>query len=344
MSRVGLRTGPARASPRERPHGLLVASLSALLVLSLGACESGARTGSTGRPVTDAAAVSSWREGVREDYQSLASASLAALQTLNAWEAGEADASQAAVTAKVALEGSQATGRALADRRPAPGTDRSLFLFRASADLYAYSFRTVLTAAALAPGDMQTQLLRSAARLRDLGDRVFDQGSDGVENLLPPQPDVEGVEVRRAPDVTDYDSVDLGAGPPLEPRAQTPRPLRTYQADRPEQSVAAWRKALADLAPPTATEVSALIASGSPDELAAAARTLTAVADALHAMPDPQDGRRDSTQLQLGLQASAEALRAAQAGALLGAQHRGELRNLARDVSDLAGDLRREIG
>lgn len=343
--------GVPLAEAGVRSSAGLMAAL--ILLLPLVSCQSDGQTaragsGTSPAPVSAsgppaparAGSVSSWREGVRADYQPLATSALTALQSLNAWRQGQSTATSVAPAFRLALAGSRTTRAALARRTTVGGTERSALLFQETADLYTSSLGTALTATTLPGGMLQGQLQRTTARLRDLADRVFEQGNDLIRTLLPPGADTSGVEVRRVADVTDYDSVELGVGPPLEARPAAPRPLRTFQDDRPQQSLASWRAAVTSLHITPPAQVDRITGSATGPQLAAAARGLVAAADALYALPDPRGGRYASTHAQLGLQVAAEALRSAQAATLVKGADAVELRAVSRQLAVFSARLR----
>lgn len=297
-------------------------------------------SGATPGPVATPSAVQAWRDGVVRDFQQLSGSSFSAVRTVTEWNLGRASAGDVAARAEIAVVSSQDTVDALAARQPLPGTQQSLTEYRAAADLYQQSMRIVLAAAKLPAGALQTQLRRSSARVRDLGDRLFDQAGVTLAPLLPPDRTFEGVEVRKPPDVPDYDAIDLGVGPPLEPAPPAPGPVRTYQAQRPEQPVDAWVQALERLSAPSSQEVAALVGTGTDAQRAAAARRLVEVADDLRAEADPQGARAVSTQVQLAFLVHSDALRTAQAAALVPVPLRRGLAVVAEQLAGTAATLR----
>lgn len=296
--------------------------------------------GPTTAPSPSSSPVQAWRDGVTRDYQQLAGSSFSAVRTVTEWNLGRASAADVAGRVEVALVSSQDTVTALAARAPLPGTEQALGEYRAAADLYVQSLRTVLVATRLPAGPLQTQLRRASARVRDLGDRLFDQAGVSLAPLLPSERSFDGVEVRKPPDVPDYDAIDLGVGPPLVPTARTGGAVRTYQQKRPEQPAAAWRAALARIDPPAPAEVAALLRSGTAAQRAATAGRLVAASDALRAMPDPFGKRTVSTQVQLALLVHADALYAAQAAALLQGADRSRMTEVATSLAATATTLR----
>ncbi|MCU1692079.1 MAG: hypothetical protein JWM64_1170 [Frankiales bacterium] len=273
--------------------------------------------------------VQAWRDAVLKDYSPLAQSSFSAVRTITEWNLRRATPADVRSRVEVALQTSQDTVKALAVRKPLPGTEQALTQFRAGADLYISSLQTVLAATALPSGPLQTQVRRAAARQRDLGDRVYDLAQSSLVPVLPKEQTFDDVELRKPPEVPDYDAVDLGVGPPLAPAEPKPGPVRTFQAQRPEQDVAAWVAALDRLALPSGPQVLALLQSAPADRLAATAEQLVLGSDRLRELADPAGARNVSTQVQLGLLVEADALRTAQAAVLAPAAQRLGLRQAA---------------
>lgn len=308
-----------------------------------------APAGSAARPLTGPSSapssaapstpVSTWHDQVLRDFSPLAQSSFSAVRTITEWNLGRATATDVRTRVQVALTTSQETIASLAARRPLPGTETALTQYRAGADLYIGSLQTVLNATYLTPGGLQTQVRRAAARQRDLGDRLYDLAQSSLAPLLPAQPDFDGVEFQKPPEVPDYDAIDLGVGPPLASAQPAPGPVRTFQAKRPEQSAQAWVRQLEQLQFPTTDELLRQLQSGSAARLGETAQRLVLDSDELNDLPDPEGHRNVSTQVQLGLLVEADALRTAQAATLAPAAQRLGLRQAAAGLGRIGTSL-----
>lgn len=290
-------------------------------------------------PAPPGSAAEAWREVVLADYRPLASSSFSAIRTIVEWGLGRATAADVAARVDLALPSIRETQQALAARKPFAPAPQALVDYRAATALYLHSMQTVRVATVLPPGPLQDQLRRSAARIRDLGDRVFDQASVVLEPYRAPGRDNPDVELRKPAEVPDYAASELGVGPPLESSPASPGQVREYQQTRPVQPLQAWLQAVARVDVPVDSELSRHLAAGSASELAALARRLVAASDALHALPDPQDERLVSTQVQLSLLVQAEAARAAQAAILVSGASSGDLRTAAEGLAGVGDQL-----
>jgi hypothetical protein len=284
-------------------------------------------------------AAGAWRDGVLEDFRPLAGVSLTVVRTTVEWRAGRATGPELAARIDTALPSILETRQALAARGELPDAPQALAHYRAAADLYLVSMNTLRTATGLRAGPLQEQLARSATRMRDLGDRVFDQAGVVLEPLLPPTRQFDGVEVRKPAEVPDYATLDLAAGPPLDEVPATPGPIRTYEAARPEQRVSDWVSAVGRAGVPTSDEVVAALRTGAATEFAVLARRLVAASDAVRALPDPERERPVSTQVQLGLLVQAESVWAAQAAILVAGDARRQLLSSSRALANVADRL-----
>lgn len=307
---------------------------------SAGGPAAGAAAGASATPTRPPTPVEAWRDAVLAEYAPLAQSAFSAVRTINEWNLDRASATDVRARVEVALDLSQQTARSLAARKPLPGTETALAQYRAGADLYLASLRTTLVATRVPDGPLQMQLRRAGARQRDLGDRVFDLAGTSLVPLLPPEPEVEGFRLDKPPEVPDYDAAGLGVGPPLEAKEPVPGPRRTFQAQRPTQPVAAWLADLERLPLPADARLAQLVAGGTAAEAADVANQFVTASDRLYRVPDPEGARNVSTQVQLGLLVAAEAMRNAQAAALVPAAQRPVLRQSAAELLRVATPLR----
>ncbi|MCW2614950.1 MAG: hypothetical protein JWN08_1944, partial [Frankiales bacterium] len=294
-----------------------------------------ASPGATEAPTTPAGV---WKADVLREFQPLTGSSFSAVRTIVEWNEGRATPADVAARIDAAVPLILQTQTSLDGREPFPGAPDALVQYRAAADLYLDSLLVVRTATTVPAGPLQDQLRAAGARQRDLGDRLFDLASTTLAPLLPPVRAIEGVEVRKPPEVPDYSSIDLGVGPPLESQAPSPRPVRVFQDSRAVQSLADWLQDVQDADVPTDTELAQALGSGTASELAGLARRLRSASDQLYARPDPEGGRVASTQVQLSLLVQSEAARVAQAATLLSGKERSDLRLAAQGLAGVGDD------
>ena len=223
-----------------------------------------------------------------------------------------------------------------------PGQPPVARMYQTSVALYAVVPRIQIDATELAAGPLRAQVLRISDRVRELADRVFDQGRVLTAQGLVPAGAPAGAHLELPLEVPDWAAEGLAAGPPLAasppPAAPFP-PLR--QGTRPTENRSAWARAARPDGAPTLSEVQALLSAGSPAAaLGAEADRLQAAVDRIFGSPDPAvtNGREQSDRLRLALLIEAEACRVAQAAVLVptGAT------SIASDLSDQAPGLLRE--
>jgi hypothetical protein len=192
-------------------------------------------------------------------------------------------------------------------------------LYVRAGQLYVEAVRLLQQGVILPPGPLADQTALAAARVRELGDRVFDRGRVVVDGFLrePTSPDVE---VRLPAEVPEWGPEGLAAGPPLEavpPPSRAPVPP-TRQATRPTEAAGRWLNAVRSVPTPGAPAVAAAIAASDPTPLRDLADRLQEVVGHLSTEPDPtgQGGREQSARLRLALLLREEAARVAQLAAL----------------------------
>jgi hypothetical protein len=218
----------------------------------------------------------------------------------------------------------------------APSAPRAKGLYLAAARLYVEAVRVERVAVDEPAGDTRDQVHRASARLRVLGDRVYDRG---VMNLEPRADDLgDATELVLPEEVPDWAALGLAPGPPL---AHLPIGEATFaerQKIRPEQPEPAWRKAVeaADLS--SGAEIGQAIRAGKAEDLGHLADRLTGAVTRLWSLPGPEGGRERFAVLSLGAMVKAEAARLAQAASFVeGPDLKDRLGRSARRLA-LVGD------
>jgi hypothetical protein len=247
------------------------------------------------------------------------------------WQRGELQSAELKVKlgdARTVFASSESSVLALGRSPAGPSVNRgyvqSAALDRAWVDVMS-------VAVDLPPGALRDQVALAGQRMRELGDRVFDLGRTPLASLLPVTPPA-GVEVVRPADVPDWVAEGLAPGPPLDdppPPASGQPSVR--QATRPQQSRAAWAKAVRDAKAPDA-EVSTVVDHPETVPARDVARALQAAVDRLRNAPDPAGQREAATGLYLRWLTEAEASRLAQASTLVPGPSAATLAAVAKQV------------
>lgn len=217
-----------------------------------------------------------------------------------------------------------------------PFVDR---MYEASVSLYAVQSSIQLYATSLPAGPLRTQILRISDRVRELADRVFDQGRVLTAQGLVPAGAPAGAQIELPLEVPNWVAEGLAAGPPLGP---TPAPADRFpplrQGTRPTESPSNWDRTVRADGAPARAELQALTSAGSPAAaLGAEAGRLQGAVDRLFGSPDPAvtHGREQSDRLRLALLIEAEACRVSQAADLVPAQ----VTTVPSDLSSLSPAL-----
>ena len=249
-------------------------------------------------------AATEWRATAAEALGGPAPATDVMTQSAN-WKSGTltADAFRQAETAHLRqLAGVRDRVAALP---PFPGDPLVADLYTRSAQLEVEWVRMTLDLADLPPGAARDQLDLMARRVAEMADR-----SRALADPPPP------ASPATPPDVPDWKAEGLAAGPPLDGPAGPPAaPLPQAPATRPTGPRATWVAAVAGA--PTPSALAGAIYADDPGADQNLARSLTAKADALLAVPDPVPGGRvEAARVRLGLLVDADAARAAQLAVL----------------------------
>lgn len=324
-----------RASVKRRKRTAIIAVLVAALASSaVGlalAVKSDSSEASRPSPAGDA-----WRNETLRDFSSMNAVLVNYLKVVEDWRQGKAsDAAAAGLTRQALLEYG-ATRAALATRTPYPEAPRALEDYRASVALYIESARLTAIAAELPSGALKDQLKLSYARVRTLGDRIYDQADAELEPFVAVDSLLARYQSALPPAVPDFASMQLAPGPPLRASSKTAEP-RSRQQARPEQPFGEWLTAVTEAAIPTAASEAAAIRTGSAEALAAMSEAFTGASAKLYSVPDPAGERPLSTRVQLALLVHAEAARAAEAATLAPDKWRTQLSAIAQALA-LVGD------
>jgi hypothetical protein len=319
----------------------LAAATAAALVAAGGlalAVRGSGRPSATGDPLptttVPSAAAQAWKDAALADLRPLTGLAVNLGQGFTSWRTGKTSAKDMATALDrfdPALVDAQT---AINSRAPLAAAPRAVVDLRLTADLYLAAVRVARVATDQPAGALREQLVLQFFRLRNLGDRVFDQADAELEPLLGARREIEGVTVVRAAEVPDWVPMKLAAGPPLASAPSSIGTPRAYQPVRPTDAVQDWVARVQALGIPSGAEEAATLRSGSMQQLGQLATRLTSASDALFGSPDPRGERLVSTRAQLALLIDAEAARAAQAARLL---KRDEHTRLTATAAALAG-------
>jgi hypothetical protein len=211
---------------------------------------------------------------------------------------------------------------------------RARDLFRDSVGLYIDVARVYLAAVDPAAEPVREQLDLVAHRLRVLADRIYDQGRTLVDPAGQSLSD-ENVDVRRAPEVPDWEAEGLAAGPPLAEAPPPPAEVPSQrEAQRPEEPEKKWLARLRKAELPSGADLAAAIKAGDGKRLGDLAETYLATVAALRVAPDPEGGRVRAAVVALSFLVEAESARVAQAATVLSAgPARDRLSTVARRLA-----------
>lgn len=266
------------------------------------------------------AAATAWQPKVTAAFQPVHAALSSFVGGTQEWSSGSLDDGEfraRVVSDLAAFVRARDAVEALPPMAAASNGPRAKDLYVRSAELYEQAARTELIAVDTPPGDLRVQLRLLGQRLRELADRVFDRGGVVVSHAIGQVTDPNFV-VNLPEEVPIWGTEGLAPGPPLDVGVTGPVGLPPQrQANRPQQSRARWRAAVARLDVPSARAVAAAIRNGDGNRLRTLARTLTAASESLRTTADPTGDREGAVVVRLGLLVGAEAARAAQASRLL---------------------------
>jgi hypothetical protein len=149
-------------------------------------------------------------------------------------------------------------------------------LYRDSVGLYIDFGRIYLAAVDPAAESLRGQLDLAARRLRVLADRIYEQGRTLIDPASQ-SPGDETVEIRRAPEVPEWEAEGLAAGPPL---AEAPPPPPDVpperEGPREEEPEEEWLGRVRKAEFPSGADLAAAIGAGNGTRLGRLAETYLA--------------------------------------------------------------------
>ena len=266
----------------------------------------------------DAVSAHQWETTELRDLQPLASSLVALVQLTSDWRSGTASASE--VIRKITLEFApfKATLKALGGLPLLSGAPEARGRFLAGVELYLWAFRIELAAAAVPAGPLQSQLQLSFERVRDLGDRVYDQGVASLPVAKTTTTTSPDVQVLRPLPVPNWQDLQLAPGPPLAD-ATTNYPDAAAPAKT--QSIRSWVLALHGIGIPGSAKGRQAIALNSVQKVTTAADKLQLTASLIGMLRPPVDHASLDLVTQLSLLVDVEGLRGREAALLAPGQH-----------------------
>jgi hypothetical protein len=250
--------------------------------------------------------VEQWTSQELTSLKPMTSVLLGLLATTSAWQStGKSELSVASqITA--ALPNFRTTIEELSRLPVLTGAPGARTRDLAGAELYALAFRIELVAAALPAGEVQSQLEVSFERIRDLGDRVYDQGTALITALGPAPTTNPNVEVVAPQPVPNWPSLGLTAGPPLAPSrvpAIDEKPART-------QPMGSWRSDVDRDGVPDGQEELKGLKTMSPGQAVAISDQFQAAASRISTQPRPKGQKSLWAVTELSFLIDEEAVRA----------------------------------
>lgn len=280
-----------------------------------------------------------WSTAITTDFGPMDSVLQSLLQAIDSWESGSKSSSSVAAEIELDWPDLYATRTSLAKQTPLLLAPEALDNYRMSVVLYIESIRLAAVAAVLPAGPLLHQLQLSSTRIRELGDRVYDQATVDLSSYVPATPSGPDLEVITPPDVPLWASISLAPGPPLDATAKPAAPI-LYQKSRPQESFTEWQNQVDATRIPSAAAEASAIDSGTTPELRKESEAFNQACITLTAQPDPLGDRQASTRLRLGLLVDAEATRAAEAATLdPSTQVQSKLREIAQTLALVGDDL-----
>lgn len=295
---------------------LIVIVLLATSLLGSGDGDGNRRpAGSTATTQATVAVDPAWDRSIAEVFRPLGAALPTYARAVDDWSNGDlSDAALASTLDEVepVIGGVASNVTAIPPHR---SEDRAGELVTGAAELYVHAVSAHRAALTAADDSVGAQWDRLGRRLRILGDRTFDRAR---ELTTPPIDAGAGVELRLPAEVPDFDRLEMGVGPPLEPEDLSVADAlpRAREADREAQPLADWQEAVEGLDAPTPDDVRSAV--DDPDRLAGLARRLVTAAEELRDEPVPAGDRGRADRLATGWLVLADAARAGQLVLLAG--------------------------
>lgn len=304
----------------------------AVLATSGGSSAPGSRPAAAPSTTASPAAIAAWNTVAGNALGEFGRQESLMAQQEQQWESGSVTTA-AFVTDLQKTEAVMAAAQtAVASLPPYPGQPAVATMYQQTVALEVVVPEIQLSATAMAAGPLRQQVMLISDRVRELADRIFDQGRVLTAAGLVPNGVPAGSSIDLPLEVPDWAAEGLAAGPPLA--APPPAPDRyppVRQGPRPTEPLAGWQASVARIGLPSAAAIQAALAGGRPAPLGALAAALDRDAGLLAAQPDPAvtDGRELSDRLRLSLLVQEEACRLGQAQAV------GAPAGLAADAAPL---------
>jgi hypothetical protein len=242
---------------------------------------------------------------------------VAVIQAAGQWKDGKMPPEAFAGELNVYLPEAVKARQAIAAIPPLKEAPNVRDLYRDSIGLYIDFGRIYLVATDPAAEPLRAQLDLAARRLRVLADRIYDQGRTLIDPSSQSLGD-ESVDIRRAPEVPDWEAEGLAAGPPLAeappPPPEVPPEREGQRQEEPEKK---WLARLRKADFPSGADLAAAINAGDGKRLGELAETYLASVAAVRVAPDPEGGRVRAAVVALSFLVDAESARVAQAATVL---------------------------
>ena len=280
------------------------------------------------------AAVVGWYQRVVADLTPLQSSLPASLQAATAWQQGTESAAATRLQIDATLPSLQQAEREIERLGSLEGYGAVHEFYVAGVSLYVEALRVEVAATQLPAGRLATQLQLACARLHELGDVTFDQGTAVLAPVLGAA--LAGADEQAAAHVPDWTALALAPGAPLVSSWSdgVAGPPAT-------QSPSGWAAGLRAAPLPMQRSLrAALGAKRSAVRLRHLAEALDSADVVVTALASPRGAPRDPVVLRLGLLVGAEAMMAGEAGTLSTADPSSSLLGAARSLLTTAGILR----
>jgi hypothetical protein len=274
----------------------------------------------------------SWSAQIAKDYSYLDSRIEQLLEVFGKWSATNTSSSNVNSAINEAFPQFVQTLHALAVQAPLRWSRTALMDYRAAAELYLEAARVEASATQLSTSPLQKQLQNSESRIRQLGDRIYDQAGAALAPYLPAPPKVPGVTVVTLPPVPNWIQANLLPGPPLDRRGG-PTFARSIAAS-------SWRDAVKNASIPSAFTETAAIRLGDERELRTVSDEFLFAASYMSKAPNPPGGVVVLVNVRLALLVDSEAARAAESAQLTSAPvARSDLKSVAEALAVIGNDL-----
>jgi hypothetical protein len=310
----------------------------ALIAVNQHTPRSASTTPTTERPN----ATQAWSTAITGDVSPMASEVVGLLQTSDEWQTGGGSVAAVSADLENGFPSAQTALRSLERQAPLRAVPDALTRYEQAVELYIEAFQVEHAATLVPAGPLQQQLKKSFARVRELGDRVYDQASSLLSPHEPTPAADPDVKIIPAPTVPDWDTIGLAAGPPLDSAsADASDPAAGNGSPRPQEAVSKWVKTVRAAGIPSASAEAQAVTSGNVADGRTIADQLQSAVIRLDAAPDPSRLPAISVEVRLGLLVDAEAARAAEAASLAAATPAaaGELRAVARSLALIGQQL-----